>query len=105
MPQHEMKLEVRYASGAEEWCCPTCGRCLIVMPPPGGTTLALERGNNYILMWGPEIGAMTASKILLELGDEQALHHGTAISPEASPFIENVSAWEEWLNDVDFGDL
>lgn len=105
MQQHEMQLVVTYSTGAEEWCCPTCGRRIIVMPPPGSTTLALERGAKYILVWGPETGTMTATKILLELGDEQALHHGTAISPEANPFIENVSAWEEWLSDVDFGDL
>ena len=112
--QHEMQLEVRYSTGAEEWCCPTCGRRLIVMPPCGSTTLALERGAKYILVWGPTIGIMTAAKILLEPGDEQALHHGTAISAdvepeladiEAGPCAENMSVWEEWLDDVDLGDF
>ncbi len=105
MHQHEMQLAVKYSTGAEEWLCPTCGRHLVVMPPHGSTTVILERGSKYILVWGPEIGTMSAAKILLEPGDEQAIHHGAAASPESDSFAENTSVWEEWLDDVDFGDL
>ncbi len=106
MQQHEMQLTVKYPTGAEEWRCPVCGRRIIVMPPSGSTTVALERGDKYILVWGPAIGTVTAAKILLEPGEEQAIHHG-AVLAETDPCScdENADVWEEWLRDVDLSEL
>jgi hypothetical protein len=50
---HEMVLETTHASGAEEWYCPTCGR-------------------RFLMQWPP-----TYKKIVLESGDEEALHSGS----------------------------
>lgn len=50
--QHEMILQTTHPSGAEEWYCPTCEqRFLLTMPP------------NY-------------RKIILNIGDEFAIHSG-----------------------------
>ena len=52
-PQHEMILESTHPSGAEEWFCPTCGR-------------------RFLMHWPPEY-----QKIILEPGDEHAMHSGS----------------------------
>jgi hypothetical protein len=48
-----MRLEKTYLSGAEEWFCPTCGR-------------------RYVVEWQPAF-----RKIVLEAGDEYAMHSGS----------------------------
>ena len=50
--QHEMVVCETYSTGAQEWYCPVCGR-------------------RYILQWPPAY-----SKIVLEVGDEMAIHIG-----------------------------
>lgn len=50
--RHEMELERTHPSGAEEWYCPTCGR-------------------RFLMQWPPHY-----KKIVLEQGDENALHSG-----------------------------
>jgi hypothetical protein len=81
--------------------------------PPGCVTLALERGTKYILGWGPTVGTVAATKILLEVGDEQAFHHGNAASGQAlpelaeveqGPLTDDLSLWDEWLEDIDLGE-
>jgi hypothetical protein len=53
---HEMHLQERYPSGAEEWVCPTCGRRLLIQ-------------------WLPtEDAGMDYKKIVLEAGNEHAMH-------------------------------
>jgi hypothetical protein len=49
---HQMVLETTHSSGAEEWYCPTCGR-------------------RFLMQWPP-----TYKKIVLETGDEYAIHSG-----------------------------
>jgi len=49
---HEMRLETRHESGAEEWYCPTCGR-------------------KFLLDWPPNY-----KRIILDIGDESAIHSG-----------------------------
>jgi hypothetical protein len=49
---HEMVLETTHPSGAEEWYCPSCGR-------------------RFLMQWPP-----TYQKIVIEAGDEHAIHSG-----------------------------
>jgi len=49
---HEMQLERRHESGTEEWYCPTCER-------------------RFLMNWEPKF-----KKIILEVGDEYAIHSG-----------------------------
>jgi hypothetical protein len=58
---HEMQLERVYPSGAEEWVCPACGR-------------------RFLVQWQPSY-----SKLVLEAGDEMALHSGCRGGPGRSP--------------------
>jgi len=50
--RHEMRLERTHTTSADEWFCPTCGR-------------------RFLMQWPPDY-----KKIMLEVGDEQAIHSG-----------------------------
>ncbi len=86
--QHEMHLEKTHPSGAEEWVCPTCRR-------------------RFLLQWPPAY-----KKIVLEAGDEEALHLGgkgglnigpTTVIPLEDPgaIEDNLDAWQAGLRDID----
>jgi len=47
LQQHEMRLETTHPSGAEEWYCPTCGRCILLRCPPTNEMIILEPGDQY----------------------------------------------------------
>ena len=88
-PQHhEMRLETIYSSGVEEWLCPTCGR-------------------HFVAQWIPDF-----RRLVLEVGDETALHQGGAVmiqttaSVEDDPPIgaERDDPWVKWLDELDWGD-
>jgi hypothetical protein len=111
---HEIQLKASFPTGAEEWHCHTCGRRLMMMAPPGCEMIALEYGDSYILVWGDEIGAIRAVKILIEKGDDQVVHYGKMVdedgaAPASAQGEENLSLetslWTELLEDIDFGDL
>jgi hypothetical protein len=89
---HEMVLETVHQSGAEEWYCPTCGR-------------------RFLMNWPPAF-----NKVVLELGDETAIHSGgkgsvnvhysqedseeeTLLSPEEQVTLY---PWIEWMEQVNF---
>ena len=76
--QHEMVICATYPTGAQEWYCPVCGR-------------------RYVLQWPPSY-----SKIVLEVGDEMAVHVGgtgsqstTQDEPADKPEIPPDDLWQE----------
>lgn len=111
---HQMQLATTYPSGAEEWRCPICGRRFVMHRLPGYERLTLERGEKHVLAWGRAIGTTVATKIVLDLGDDDAFHTGNksgpgATLPDFAPLDEDelgakLSVWPEGLEDVDFGD-
>jgi hypothetical protein len=64
--QHEMVLETIHPTGAEEWYCPTCGR-------------------RFLMQWPPAY-----NKVILDPGDENAIHSGGRGSAQLSPASEQV---------------
>jgi len=79
-PNHKMVLAKTYASGAEEWYCPTCGR-------------------RFIVQWAPEY-----QKAILELGDESVIHNtgkGAMIisQKQSDPWL---IPWLDWLDKSNF---
>lgn len=89
--QHEMQLEKTHPAGADEWLCPTCGR-------------------RFLMQWPPAY-----KKIILEIGDEYALHSGgkgglrlspPQVSEDEEPLLSDELrlAIEEALKNVDFDD-
>jgi len=82
---HEMLLEQRYPSGAEEWFCPICDR-------------------RFVVQWPPKY-----RKIILEAGDEHVSHNGRSQStqPAHEEHEEQSNLSSEWhsaFDDLDFDD-
>ena len=55
--RHEMILNGRAESGAEEWLCPICGRRMLLRWPPDYEKLVLEHGNESAIHVGGKGGA------------------------------------------------
>jgi hypothetical protein len=71
---HRMRRTERWATGAEEWWCPTCGRRLLLHWPP-----------NY-------------RKLVLDPGDEAAAHTGAMVADDAG-VLPPGPRWRRWLAD------
>lgn len=66
MPErHEMILNGRALSGAEEWYCPACGRRMLLRWPPDYEKLVLEHGDDAAVHVGGKgglfVGGMTVT--------------------------------------------
>ena len=92
--QHEMVLETIHPSGAEEWYCPTCGR-------------------RFLMQWPPAY-----NKVILDPGDENAIHSGGRGSAQLSPAaetaepaaltevdVQTLQPFIEWMERVNFDNL
>lgn len=89
MQRHIMVLTQTHPSGAEEWLCPTCGR-------------------RFVAQWAPML-----KRLILEAGDEAALHTGGELQigaqlqpgPEPDTFSTDTeldTLWSDWLDTLDF---
>lgn len=90
LSQHQMQLEVTHPSGAEEWACPECGRRLLMQWPPTYRRVVLEAGDEFAIHSGSK-GGLTL--IASQLNDSSALADEFSQGP-----------WAEWLEELDFGD-
>lgn len=72
MNAHSMTLKKTYPSGAEEWCCLTCGKWFIVQLSP----------QINIIEFG--------------VGDENADHFGG--TKQININIEDNSIWDNWMD-------
>jgi len=90
--QHEMQLEKAHPSGAEEWYCPTCGRRFLMQWPPDYRKIILEPGDEYAMHSGGKGGLRMELPQIIEAEDESVLSD------------ELRAALEEALDDIDFDD-
>lgn len=107
---HAMQLERTYASGAEEWHCPTCGRRMILQWPPQYKKIVLEPGDEYAAhsggTGGLQIGAaqiIPANEPLSEPEpdiDDQTPHVGDNDGDDALN-DEALGPWLKWFGDAD----
>jgi len=86
--KHKMVLEKTYATGAEEWCCPTCGRRFIMRWPPRYEKIVLEPGDEYAIHSGGKGGIRLHSA---ELARQEN------VTPD-----EGLAVWRAWIDEVDF---
>ena len=78
---HKLTLVKKYASCAEEWYCPICGR-------------------RFVLQWAPAY-----QRVSFEVGDELAIHNtGRGAMIVYRPQAEDpwLAPWAEWLERDDF---
>jgi hypothetical protein len=107
---HTMELERTYPSGAEEWCCPACGRRFIMQWPPQYKRIVLEPGDEYAPhsggKGGVQIGAMQmapADDILpsTEPPRDDRMQDADDTAADDTPDLEALGPWLKWLKDAD----
>ncbi len=91
--RHEMNLEAKYPTGAEEWRCPTCGRRFVVKWAPAFNMVVLDPGN--------ESAGHSGSTGGLHIGPPQV----TKTDGTEPPDDRGLSAWIEGLEDTDLDNL
>lgn len=89
--QHQMRLQKTHASGTEEWYCPTCGRRFLLHWPPNYEKIVLEAGDEYAIHSGGKGGLQIGQPWINE-------NDGSDLSAELR------AALEEALEDLDFDD-
>lgn len=89
--QHEMRLEKTHPSGAEEWCCPTCGRRFLMDLQPQLNIMILEAGDELVGHFGSK-GGLQIDSLEVEVVEEPVLSEELRI------------ALDEALEDIDFDD-
>jgi hypothetical protein len=78
---HAMVLSATHSSGAEEWFCPTCGRRFLLRWPPSYQKLVLEAGDEYALHSGSKgdmLRMMAPDIDAAPPGDDLPAPHGAA---------------------------
>jgi hypothetical protein len=86
--QHEMILEGTQPSGADEWFCPTCGRRIVMRPPPNYQKVVLDPGDEMAVHVGGKGG--------VRVGQFSASPSNTTPADEANG---DELAWRRWLHD------
>ena len=98
--RHEMVFEQTDRLGAEEWYCPTWGRRMLVNWEPKFKKIILEVGDEYALHSGSKGGLQLGSVQVMSVDD---LNPGGESQPLDEDF--RLTPWVRWLNDVNFENL
>ena len=91
---HEMVLATVHESGAEEWFCPTCGRRFLMQWPPEYKKVILEPGDEYAIHSGGKNSANIQPNTMVR-GEEELV---AVDDSSLQPFIE-------WMESVGFESL
>ncbi len=94
--QHEMQLVATHPTGADEWHCPTCGRRFLMQWPPNYEKVVLESGDEYAIHTGGKGG--------LRLQPPQMNPQDSREQDEPALSADLRAALEEVLKDIDFDD-
>jgi hypothetical protein len=96
---HQLVLEKTYSTGAEEWHCPTCGRRFVMIWSPSYKRIILESGDEYAVHSGGKgIPGMVVPQLGVELNNA---------SQDNETFQEDQSMapWLDWMESSGFDHL
>ena len=93
---HQMVVKKTFASGAEEWICPTCGRHIIMQWPPNYKRVVLDAGDEEKAHAGGA-GGVTMGTAQIELEQTPPDGLDEAIDMDDS----YLSPFSDWLNGQD----
>lgn len=101
--QHEMVLQMTHESGAEEWYCPTCGRRILMFWPPEYKKIILEVGDEYAIHSGGK--GLEADPLQLDPYSTAAaaaapdVPEAGSAAPADDPYL---NLWSDWMEKVNF---
>lgn len=110
LQRHEMVLEKTHESGAEEWYCPVCGRRFLMQWPPNYKKIILEPGDEYAVHNGGKGGLEMGAPHLALKSDEFVQDAADRNAPEDTIKLSaqdeaRLVKWEQWLDQMDFESL
>jgi hypothetical protein len=76
--RHEMILEGTQPSGADEWSCPTCGRRIVMRPPPDYQKIVLDPGDELAIHVGGKGGIEVSGFAAASAGSDRAVEEDRA---------------------------
>lgn len=103
LERHEMHLDRTHPSGAEEWYCPTCGRRFLMRWPPSYSKIVLEPGDEYAIHSGGKGGVAMATAELAQAPLASIAEPGVAMEflaaqPEPELSDALLEPWRRFLD-------
>ena len=95
---HEMRLEKIHSSGAEEWFCPTCGRRFLMNWPPAYKKIVLEAGDESAMHSGGKGGLQMQPPQIS--GDDEELVLSDELRAELEDILRDVDL-DDWSRSAD----
>jgi hypothetical protein len=112
--KHVMYHTKTHSSGAEEWCCPVCGRRFLLSWPPNYSQIILEPGDENVLHTGGKDGMQMAEMDASQAEDfldqmfpcpDEDLDPLASSSESLRPEDAfRLVRWEELLDEIGFED-
>jgi hypothetical protein len=96
--QHEMQLEMTHPSGAQEWCCPVCGRRIVVRWQPKFEMMELEAGDGSVGHYGSTSKDLKIGQPQVGETDEPVLSDELRAALDEA--LENIDL-DNWLDEHD----
>ena len=98
--QHIMVLDRTYASGSEEWCCPVCGRRLLIQWHPSFNWMILNPGDETATHSGAK-GGMSADSPQVQPAEEVEYDDPQLTQEEEA----RLQPWIDWMEKTNFDRL
>lgn len=106
---HVMILECTHPSGAEEWYCPTCARRILMQWPPNYRKIILEEGDESAIHSGGKGGVSMGGVQINKDPQEDSLPIETPESQEddllSTADQERLDPFQQWIDKVNFDNL
>jgi hypothetical protein len=94
--EHQMVVKNTYPTGAQEWFCPTCGRHFILQWPPNYKRIVLDEGDEQAIHSGGTNGLVMGSP---EINPSEAKHNMEEMGGSSDLDDPYLSPWADWLGD------
>ena len=98
--QHVMVLDTTYESGSEEWCCPVCGRRLLIQWQPTFNWMILNPGDENATHSGAK-GGVSAQSAQVKPAEE-IKYDDPRLTKEEEALLQ---PWIDWMEKVNFDRL
>jgi len=102
---HEMKFERFHASGAQEWCCPVCGRRLLMQWPPSFEKQVLDPGDTNAFHTGGKIGDAIRPVTMNDRSVLNGLPLVDGLDIDAAMSLDALRPWLKWASEAGIDDL
>lgn len=97
--EHKMVVKSTYPTGAQEWYCPTCGRCFILQWPPNYKRIILNEGDEQAIHSGGTGGLEMGPVEVQPAESQNNIEEQGEASDLDDPYL---SPWARWIGDQDF---